>query len=481
MMAQKKRVLVGMSGGVDSSVTALLLKQAGYEVIGVTMRISQPPDSTQISQPADFFQQQSRPASIPPAPPASTRPGRRLSCFGDDEDEEIKEAEAVAHHIGIPFYVVDLHQEYEARILSYFREEYARGRTPNPCVKCNAEIKFGLLLEGCRKLGLDYDYFATGHYARVKYDKRTGRWLLLKARDASKDQSYFLSLLSQEQLARALFPLGDLTKAEVRKIAREHDLPVSDKEESQDFYAGDYRELLKKGTPGPIKDLSGRILGHHNGIENYTIGQRRGLGIPSTGRLYVVRIDAATNTVYIGEEKDLLTQKFCVDYVNWIARIPVPGEEIEATVKVRYKSPELACRLKTFKSDGQVVSELSERTSGDDSRVEGLDRSRVSAPDSEADIFKSESISKSLKNEMIRNETQAAPDSFGPVPEEPAGQESHSAIIGSGVSGVSPDSVEVTLLSPYKAITPGQVAVFYDGEAVLGAGFIKTSDALHVS
>ncbi|MGB9894085.1 MAG: tRNA 2-thiouridine(34) synthase MnmA, partial [Candidatus Saccharicenans sp.] len=246
---------------------------------------------------------------------------------------------------GIPFQAVDLSREYEERILSYFRSEYARGRTPNPCVRCNAEIKFGLLLEGCRKLGLDYDYFATGHYARVKYDEGSGRWLLLKARDAKKDQSYFLSFLSQEQLSRSIFPIGELTKAEVRKIARENRLPVSDKEESQDFYAGDYRELLKKGKPGLIKDLKGRIIGQHEGIENYTVGQRRGLGIASGGRLYVVRIEAETNTVYVGEEKDLLTQRFNVDNINWIARLPEAGEEIEAKVKVRYKSPELECRL----------------------------------------------------------------------------------------------------------------------------------------
>lgn len=364
-----------MSGGVDSSVAALLLKKAGYEVMGVTMRIT--------------------PEGVAPA-------ARKLACYGEDEAAEIEDIEKVARHLGIEFRVVDLRREYQERILNYFREEYARGRTPNPCVKCNAEIKFGLLLEGCRRLGLEYDYFATGHYARVRFDERSGRWLLLKARDAAKDQSYFLSLLGQEQLARSLFPLGDLRKAEVRKIAREHGLPVSEKEESQDFYAGDYRELLNKGTPGPIKDLEGRVLGQHDGIENYTVGQRRGLGIASSGRLYVVRIEAETNTVYIGEEKDLLTSKFYVDRLNWVARVPAAGEEVEAAVRVRYRSPELHCRL---------VARTGEKETGPGGQ--GLD-------------------------EMF-----------------------------------APGTVEVTLLTPYKAVTPGQVAVFYEGELVLGAGFIR--------
>jgi len=299
--------------------------------------------------------------------------------------------------------VVDLSRDYEARILNYFRSEYARGRTPNPCVKCNAEIKFGLLLDGCHQLGLEYDFFATGHYARVKYDESLHRWQLLKARDSAKDQSYFLSFLSQEQLRRSLFPLGELTKREVRRLAREHGLPVSDKEESQDFYAGDYRDLLSKGQPGPIKDLTGRTLGQHNGIENYTVGQRRGLGIASSsGRLYVVKIEAATNTVYIGEEKDLLATRFYVDEIHWVGRIPARDETIEATVKVRYRSPELVCRVITGDNRG-----LSTDTQGDEGQT-------------------------AMEN-----------------------------------------SAEVILLTPYKAITPGQVAVFYEGEKVLGAGFIR--------
>jgi tRNA-specific 2-thiouridylase len=454
--SKRKRVLVGMSGGVDSSVAALLLKKEGYEVIGVTMKItpktgqgpeelagseqvgrgqgslplagrelsqSSPGEKLAETQPKSSAKQQEPESSAGDRIP-TTRivcgEGRRLSCFGDDEEEEIREAEAVAKHIGIPFWVVDLSREYEERILSYFRSEYARGRTPNPCVRCNAEIKFGLLLEGCRKLGLEYDYFATGHYARVRFEERAGRWLLLKARDASKDQSYFLSLLSQEQLGRSLFPLGELNKVEVRKIAREHHLPVSEKEESQDFYAGDYRKLLPKGKPGPIKNLSGKVLGQHQGIENYTVGQRRGLRIAGGGRLYVVRIEAETNTVYVGEEKDLMRQEFKVDSINWIARWPQPGEEIEARVRVRYKSPELECRLWP----------------------------RISQP--EWGILPGE-----REKERANKSGEAPPEKN----------------ISADISK-KPDWAEVILLTPYKAVTPGQVAVFYEGEVVLGAGFI---------
>jgi tRNA-specific 2-thiouridylase len=396
-----------MSGGVDSSVAVLLLKLASYEVIGVTMKIGTSESVSGSASSSASDTSMAAPASAPSSgstSDSSKTPSRhlRLSCFGDDEEQEIREAAAIANQLGIPFYVVDLRREYEARILNYFRSEYAQGRTPNPCVKCNAEIKFGLLLEGCRQLGLEYDYFATGHYARVKYDEGHRRWQLLKARDSAKDQSYFLSFLSQEQLACSLFPLGELTKSEVRRLAKEHGLPISDKEESQDFYAGNYRDLLPKGQPGPIKDLTGRTIAQHNGIENYTIGQRRGLGIASSsGRLYVVKIEATTNTVYIGEENDLLATKFYVDGINWVGRVPARGETIEATVKVRYRSPELECWM-----------------------ITGGNRS--------------------LSGDSL-GESQDAPE----------------------------NSAEVILLTPYKAITPGQVAVFYEGETVLGGGFIR--------
>jgi|GEM_PF-97958 len=530
-MALKKRVLVGMSGGVDSSVAALLLKRAGYEVIGVTMRVTpagkvapvydnsnsirtelsgktekqanegknlltaqsqkEPLAGEKISDKkvkaenradektgakagtkaeqtlltsgvltssgasssglgqADGNSKTSTSPSFPSAGAGYrqiSHEGRRLACFGDDEEEEIREAEAVARHIGIPFYVVDLSREYEERILSYFKNEYARGRTPNPCVKCNAEIKFGLLLEACRKLGVDYDYFATGHYARARYEEAAGRWWLLKGRDLSKDQSYFLSLLSQEQLSRALFPLGELLKDEVREIAREAGLPVSDKEESQDFYAGNYRELLRPGKPGYIKDLSGRVLGEHEGIENFTIGQRRGLGVSSTGRLYVVKIEPETGTVYVGEEKDLLTKRFRVEGVNWIARVPVAGEEIESTVKVRYKSPELNCRIVTGAVMKAGVGEAEVDAAG------GVNRAGSA-------------------NKGKRAGRANAVGSFVEAKKNTEGAESAPVKAVALAEGVS--EVEVVLLSPYKAITPGQVAVFYDGEVVLGAGFIS--------
>ena len=259
----------------------------------------------------------------------------RHGCYGPEEEEDIEDARSVAHALNIPFHVLDLRREYQADVLDYFRKEYLRGRTPNPCVRCNPRVKLGAMVAKARDNGIAFDCFATGHYARVEYDGGKGRYLLKKARDASKDQSYFLCYLSQEQLGHCLFPLGDYTKEEVRSKARALGLDVRDKAESQDFIAGDYLSVLGVAAqPGPITDRRGNVLGEHRGIPFYTIGQRKGLGIAAREPLYVTAIDRERNTIVVGTKEEVYGDELVASDLNWIA---IEGLERPARMKARIR------------------------------------------------------------------------------------------------------------------------------------------------
>jgi tRNA-specific 2-thiouridylase len=356
-LLKNNKVIVGLSGGVDSSVAAYLLREQGYEVTGVTMAIWD----------------------------GKYKSTGKHACYGADEEEEIREARELASFLGIPHHVFDCATEYKKAVLDYFKAEYIAGHTPNPCIRCNQLIKFGMLPEMAAKSGLEFDFFATGHYARVEFSEKYQRWVLKKAADLRKDQTYFIYRLSQEQLSRVLLPIGGFNKPEIKELARKVGITIEDKEESQDFYSGDYKDLLDlPENPGNIVDSGGKILGSHKGIWNYTIGQRKGLGIAHSEPLYVIRLDKDLNTVVVGTRLETYNASFLVGDLNWVA-LPGLDHPVECTAKIRSAQKEREALIEPA-SDGEV---------------------------------------------------------------------------------------KVTFFHPNDAITPGQSAVFYDGEIVLGGGVIR--------
>jgi tRNA-uridine 2-sulfurtransferase len=369
-MPEQPPIAVAMSGGVDSSTVAALLVRQGHKIVGMTMQL---------------WNQRRLPELIPETA------GHGRCCSLDD----VYDARRVAEQVGIPYYVVNFERQFEEQVVEPFVEEYLAGRTPIPCTLCNNYIKFDRFLEMADAVGAGQ--IATGHYARVRYDEASGRYQLLCARDQSKDQTYFLFGLTQKQLARTLFPLGDMVKPEVRELAREMDLAVASKGDSQEICFvpnGDYAAFLNaylkdKGiepaaTHGAIVTTDGRTLGEHSGIHHFTVGQRRGLGIATGEPLYVISTDPATQRVVVGGNDDLLCGRFVARQVNWIS---IAG--VTAPVRAQVK---------------------------------------------------------------IRNKHTAAPATL------------HAT--------ADPTSVEVVFEEPQRAVTPGQGAVFYDGELVLGGGWI---------
>jgi len=318
-----------MSGGVDSSVAAALLVEQGYDVIGMTMQLW------------DYGSRKQRHA------------GR--CCASED----IEDARRVAHHLKIPFYAVNFQHQFFDRVVRPFMDDYISGRTPSPCVNCNSGLKFHELVRVADKICASH--VATGHYVRATRDKESGRFEIRKARDLHKDQSYFLFNLTQEQLSRALFPLGEYTKTEVRDLARKFQLPVADKAESQQlcFLQGDEQgtfidqRLSGLNLAGKMVDSAGNVVRQHEGIHHYTIGQRRGLGVATGEPQYVTGIDPATNLVRIGSNDELMKSSMRVDQVNWVG-ITSPREELSGLVRIRSRHEETPATIRPS-GEGVVV------------------------------------------------------------------------------------------------------------------------------
>ncbi|MEK7214604.1 MAG: tRNA 2-thiouridine(34) synthase MnmA [Chloroflexota bacterium] len=322
--SMKQKVVVAMSGGVDSSVAAALLAEQGYEVVGITMRLW--------TEERDDL------------------PGTNRTCCGV---EAVDDDQAVAQMLNIPYYVLNFERSFKANVVDYFVGEYARGRTPNPCLACNQHVKFDHLLERANALGADY--LATGHYARVAGD--VGGFRLLRGVDPSKDQSYFLYTLGQEELQRTLMPVGHYTKPQVRALAVKFGLPVADKPDSQEICFvpdNDYRRFVSEriaADPGDIMDTAGNVIGRHQGLASYTVGQRHGLGLGGPERLYVIRLLPETNRVVVGQDADLYQHQALVEDLHFVERDPRLPVRVEA--KVRYKAT--PSRAVISRDDGGII------------------------------------------------------------------------------------------------------------------------------
>lgn len=358
--------VVGMSGGVDSTLVATLLQEKGCRVIGVTMSLWK--------------------GDLPELPN-----GQKLhsSCYGPDETVDIEQCKKFCADHNIEYHVIDVKEEYHNQVLEYFKAEYRAGRTPNPCIRCNSVIKFGALLRGVENLGINFDWFCTGHYAKIVYPE-VGIWgtserpkMIACASDITKDQAYFLYRIPSKTLEKVRFPLGFTEKKDVFKMAKERGLAAAEREESQDFIPPEYFEHLfkdKPSVPGDIIDLDGHKLGRHIGIEHYTIGQRRGLGVSSSRPLYVHSIDAKNNLVVLADNDDLLCNGLVADDFVWPANVE-PKEKFTAKVKIRLASKPVDCVVEPYCGDD------GEKFTGNAFKITFAEPQRAVAPGQSAVLY----------------------------------------------------------------------------------------------